>query len=440
MLSRRLEGILSIGWLRASLQGYNLPKACNPMVQASLGGSETPGDFPMKRVPFTVFVVLLFALPTLLSADAVVEEIIARVNNSIITRSEYARSKEQLKEEIKQQDPNNADKQFAEKERDVLRDLIDQQLLLEKGKDLGITADTELIKKLDEMRKQMNLDSMEELEKAAQSQGISYEDFKQNLRNQIITQQVIGREVGSHLNITKEEEQKFYEDHKGEMEQPEQIRLSEILVSTQKPAPAPAASKQADLLTNPADAAKTTAPAAPALTGPMTPEAEQLAAAEAKANALRDQIQKGAAFDAVAKKSSDGPSAAQGGDLGLFKRGTLSKELEDRTFAMKAGEITDVIRTKQGFVILKVTEHQMAGIPTMKEIEPRIQDALYYQKLQPALRIYLKKLREESFIKVSSGYADSGASPNQTVPVETASKDATAKNLKKKKKLGIFPR
>ncbi|PYX38500.1 MAG: hypothetical protein DMG81_11520, partial [Acidobacteria bacterium] len=285
-----------------------------------------------------------------------------------------------------------------------------------------------------------NLDSMEELEKAAQSQGISYEDFKQNLRNQIITQQVIGREVGSHLNITKEEEQKFYEDHKGEMEQPEQIRLSEILVSTQKPAPAPAASKQADLLTNPADAAKTTAPAAPALTGPMTPEAEQLAAAEAKANALRDQIQKGAAFDAVAKKSSDGPSAAQGGDLGLFKRGTLSKELEDRTFAMKAGEITDVIRTKQGFVILKVTEHQMAGIPTMKEIEPRIQDALYYQKLQPALRIYLKKLREESFIKVSSGYADSGASPNQTVPVETASKDATAKNLKKKKKLGIFPR
>ena len=396
----------------------------------------------MKRMQFTVFVALLLTLPTMLSADGVVEEIITRVNSSIITRSEYARSKEQLKEEIKQQDPNNADKQFAEKEKDVLRDLIDQQLLLEKGKDLGITADTELIKKLDEMRKQMNLDSMEELEKAAQSQGISYEDFKQNLRNQIITQQVIGREVGSHLNITKEEEQKFYEDHKSEMEQPEQIRLSEILVSTQKPAPAPAAapSKTTDLLTNPADAAKNSQSAPPALVGPVTPEAEQLAAAEAKANALHDQIQKGAAFDAVAKKSSDGPSAAQGGDLGLFKRGTLSKELEDRSFAMKAGEITDVIRTKQGFVILKVTEHQMAGIPTMKEMEPRIQDALYYQKLQPALRVYLKKLREEAFIDVRAGYADSGASPNQTKPVETASKDATAKNLLKKKKLGIFPR
>ena len=107
------------------------------------------------------------------------------------------RSKEELKQEAQQQDPANADKIVAERDKDVLRDLIDQQLLLEKGKDLGITGDTELIKWLDDMRKQMNLDSMEELEKAATAQGISFEDFKQNIRNQIITQQVIGREVGS---------------------------------------------------------------------------------------------------------------------------------------------------------------------------------------------------------------------------------------------------
>jgi len=390
----------------------------------------------MKKTHFVFLLASLFILPALLSADTVVEEIIVRVNNSIITSSDYARSKEQLKDEIKQQDAANADKAYAERERDVLRDLIDQQLLLEKGKDLGISADTELIKKLDEMRKQMNLDSMEELEKAAQSQGISYEDFKQNLRNQIITQQVIAREVGSHLNITKEDEQKFYEEHKSEMEQPEQIRLSEILVSTQKAAPSKVPEPKASPDSPPAAADAKPADTPPP--APAAPDAEQLAAAEAKANGILDQIHKGAAFDEVAKKNSDGPSAAQGGDLGLFKRGTLSKELEDRTFAMKAGELTDVIRTKQGFVILKVTEHQMAGIPTLKQMEPRIQDALYYQKLQPALRVYLKKLREEAFIDVHAGYVDSGASPNQTKPVETASKDSSAKNLKKKKKLGIF--
>ncbi len=117
-----------------------------------------------------------------------------------------------------------------------MRDLIDQQLLLQKAKDLGITGDTELIKRLDEMRKQMNLETMEDLEKAAEAQGASYEDFKQNLRNQIITQRVIGQEVGQKLAMNKDDEKKFYEEHRSEMERPEQVRLSEILIAPKLPA------------------------------------------------------------------------------------------------------------------------------------------------------------------------------------------------------------
>src|SRR5579863_2978630 len=188
----------------------------------------------MKR-PVLVLIVMA-CLPAFAGAQ-VVEEIIARVNSQIITRSEFLRSKDQLRDDVKQQDAANADKLYAEREKDVLRDLIDQQLLIEKGKDLGITGDTDLIKRLDQMRKDMKLDSMEELEKAATAQGISYEDFKQNMRNQLITQKVIGEEVGSHLNISTEEEQKFYDGHKSEMEQPESIRLSEILITPEKSAP-----------------------------------------------------------------------------------------------------------------------------------------------------------------------------------------------------------
>ena len=151
------------------------------------------------------------------------------------------------------------------------------------------------------------------------------------------------------------------------------------------------------------------------------------------------EIRKGAKFDEVARKNSDGPSAAQGGDLGLFKRGTLAKELEDTTFGMKAGEVSNVIRTKQGFVILQVTEHQMPGVPPFKEVEPRVQDALYYQKLQPALRAYLTKLREQAFIDIKPGYVDSGASPNETKPIyTTASAAEGSKKLKKKKKFLLF--
>lgn len=360
----------------------------------------------MRKLLLSSLLVALLAVP--LSADTVIEEIIARVNNSIITRSEYQRSKEQLKQEVQQQDPSDADKVYSQKERDVLRDLIDQQLLLEKGKDLGITADTEVVKRLDEMRKQMNLDSMEALQKAAEAQGVSFEDFKQNLKNQIITQQVIGKEVGSRMQITKEEEQQFYDQHKNELEQPEQIRLSEILVST---------GKKPDS---------------------MLSEDQVVAAAKAKADDLLAQIRKGASFDEIAKKNSDGPTASQGGDLGLFKRGTLAKQLEDLTFAMKPGTVSDVIQTKQGFVILKVTEHEQAGVPSLKDVEPRIQDAIYMSKLQPALREYLTKLREDAFIEIKPGYIDTGASPNETKPVVTASRDASAKQLKKKKKFGVF--
>ncbi|HEV2112780.1 MAG TPA: peptidylprolyl isomerase [Terriglobales bacterium] len=372
----------------------------------------------MKRIVFLPVVLLLISLP--LTADTVLEEIVARVNSDIITRSDYQHSRDQLMSETKEKFGAEADTKFAEDEKNVLRDLIDQDLLVQKGKDLGITADTELIKRLDEIRKQMNLGSMEELEKAASQQGVSFEDFKQNLRNQIITQQVISKEVGAKMQITADEEQKFYDEHKSEIAQPEQVRLSEIMVSTS------AAAATADEQKKPEEV--------------LAASPEQLAAAQQRAQELLDSIRKGASFEDVAKRSSDGPTAAQGGDLGYFRRGMLAKELENIAFdKLKPGDTSDVIRTKQGFVILKVSQHEQAGLPPLKEIEPKIQDAIYVQKLQPALRAYLTKLREDAFIDIKAGFVDTAASPNETKPIYTAEASAPADHpKKKKKKLLIF--
>lgn len=387
----------------------------------------------MKKL-FLTLTVLAF-VPALAPAQQTVEEIVARVNNQIITKSEYSRSKDQLRDEAKQQDPTNADKLYEAKEKDVLRDLIDQQLLLDKGKDLGITGDTELIKQLDQMRKEMKLPDLEALQKEAEKQGVSWEDFKQQQKNQIITRKVIGEEVGGHLSITNEEAEKFYEDHKQEMSGPEYIRLAEILVAPKPttPAVAPAPDPNAP----PADAAAKQATEAEK----QASDDAALKAAEAKANDLLKQLHDGANFEDIAKKYSDGPSAQDGGALGMFKRGQLAKQLEDTTFAMKAGDITNVIQTKQGYVILKVVDHQQAGVPPFKDALPKIQDALYMEKLQPALRAYLTKLREAAYIKLAQGYVDSGHSANQTEPVETAAaKETDAKKLNKKKhkKLGIL--
>jgi peptidyl-prolyl cis-trans isomerase SurA len=138
--------------------------------------------------------------PAITPNGAVVEDVIARVNDQIITRSEYERSEDRLLQEAEQSNMSEADLQ--DRLHVLLRDMIDQKLLLSKGKELGITGDAETIRQLDEIRKQNHLDSMEALQKAAEQQGVSYEDFKQRIREQVITSQVVRDEVGRRLNLT----------------------------------------------------------------------------------------------------------------------------------------------------------------------------------------------------------------------------------------------
>ena len=382
-----------------------------------LVGQQAQAALPSGTVPPTTTVAPASAASQ--SSDmSVVEEIIARVNSSIISRSDLRRSEEQLAAEQSKADPNTPPENQP-LQKDLLRDLIDTQLLSQKAEELGISADTDVIKRLDELRKQMHAESMEDLEKAAQAQGVSFEEFKQNLKNSIVTQRVIQQEVGAHISVTQQEIQAFYDLHKAELQRPEQVRLSEILVPTQPAPPVKTASGQAAL--------------------PEPTSDELVAQAKAKADAIYAQLVKGAKFGDLAKQNSGGPTAAQGGDLEYFKRGTLSKQLEDQVFALKADQFTEPIRTNQGWVILKVTEHQSEGVPTLKEIEPQIQERLYMTKMQPALREYLTKLRENAFIDIKPGYIDTGASPNETKPVyTTASAADDAKKAKKKKKFGVF--
>jgi len=373
----------------------------------------------MKKFAVLLFAIFLGAPPLLAQDETMVEFIIARINNSIVTRADLRRAREQLLAEMHQQEPNATPQDEKDREKDLLRDLIDQQLLLQKGEELGINADTEVVKRLDELRKQMHAESMEELEKAAQAQGISFEEFKQNMKNSIITQRVIGQEVGGHISVTQQEIQQEYDQHKAEMERPEQVRLSEILISTQT-APPVKTEKGKEVL-------------------PEAPSPETVAKAQAKADQVYALLQKGGKFDDLAKQYSDGPTSAVGGDLEYFKRGTLSKELEQQVFAMKTGDYTQPIRTNQGFVILKVTEHTPAGVPPLKDVEGRIQEKIYMTKMQPALRDYLTKLREDAYIDVRAPYIDTGASPNETKPIyTTASTDNNSSKPKKKKKLGLF--
>ena len=321
--------------------------------------------------------------PAITPNGKVVEDVIARVNDQIITRSEFERAEQGLLDEAKQQGASESE--LEDRRKNLLRDMIDQQLLLSKGKDLGITGDAETMRRLDDIRKQNHLDSMEALEKAATQQGVSFEDFKQQIKNQAITQQVVREEVGRRLNMSQAQEQAYYTAHAKEFEVPEQVHLSEILIPT-----------------------------------PDTATDAQIAAAQAKADGLAAQLKAGAKFADLAKSSSGGPTASAGGDLGDFPRGKLGDVLETATFSLPAGGITPPIRTRQGFVILRVDSHQAAGVPPLSAVEPEVQQAIYLEQLQPALRVYLTKEREDAYIDIKPGFVDSGSSRKETKPVFTS--------------------
>ena len=393
-----LGGLRRAGWQRASVLAVFAVAAAWGDGSAQIVKAPRYQGGEGSTVNAPVPVLNLPPLPPAKTPNGtVVEDVVARINDQIISRSDVERAEQNLEQEAAQQ--NMPPSELMAKQKDMLRDMIDQQLLLSKAKEMGLNADADVIRRLDEIRKQYKMSSMDDLEKAARQQGVSFEDFKAQIRDQTLTQQVVRDEVGRHLQMTQSDEAKFYNEHKKEFEQPEQVQLSEILV------PLPENATPAEIVQ-----------------------------AERKANDLKSQLTQGADFASLAKKNSGGPTAAQGGELGLFKRGALAKVLEDQTFDLKAGETTQPIRTRQGFVILKVTDHIAAGPAPLKQVEPQVQEAMYMQEMQPALRAYLSKLRDQAYIDIQPGFVDSGASPNETKPVFTAYAPPVVKKKKEKEK------
>jgi peptidyl-prolyl cis-trans isomerase SurA len=241
---------------------------------------------------------------------------------------------------------------------------------------------------------------MEDLEKAAKEQGVSFEDFKANIRNQIITQEVMRDQVGRKIAPTPGEIQRYFEAHKQEYAQPESVKLGEILIST----------------------------------GSQPGDAQKLADAKAKAEDIEARLRAGGDFNQLARSFSEGTTAGEGGDLGQYKRGQLNPVFEEKTFALKTGEVTDPILTKQGYVILKVLQHIPGGVPAQKDVENDVEQNYFEAKAGPAMRQYLGELRDEAAIYTKPGYEDSAATAAEKHPSITFSA-YTPPTAKKKRKV-----
>jgi peptidyl-prolyl cis-trans isomerase SurA len=366
----------------------------------------------MKPSKWLIFPLLFASLGLSVFAQTksvVVEEIVARVNNEIITREDLEKARASLEGEVRDScttcTPEQLRETVAAKEKDLLRDLIDQSLLVQRAKDQGINVDTDVIKRLDAIRQQNKLSSMEALEAEVTKSGQDFEDFKSQLRDQLLTQELIRKEVGSKIINSHEDIVKYYNEHKNEFVRPETVVLREIFVSTEgKP--------DADI---------------PAL--------------RKKAENLHDRVlNNGDDFGELAKRYSDSPTAQQEGELGAFQRSQLDPKIAEKVFALNRSQMTEVMETKTGFEILQVRERYEAGEQPLDKVEPEISNKLYEEKMQPGMRAYLTTLREDSYVQIKPGYTDTAAVKAEPIEEVAAAPEKDDSKNKSGRKFGILPK
>jgi peptidyl-prolyl cis-trans isomerase SurA len=356
----------------------------------------------------------VFCALNLVAADTVVEEIVAKCNGDIITRGDLDRSRRELMETMRESGlvGDELEKQLAAREKDLLRDRIDQLVLAQKAKDLNINVDSEVTKQLAAIQSDSKLADPEKFQQYIKERaGMSYEDFKQEMKTRFLTQRVIREEVSEKMAVKHEDVEKYYNEHKAEFVRDEQITLQEILISTEGK------------------------------------DAAGMAAAEKKAKDLVSRARKGERFAEMARDNSDSITAKGMGELPPYKKGMLSSNLENAVWNQPKGYISDPIRTDKGFLILRVEDHQKAGQAELADVENRINEILLAPKLDAAVREYLTKLRKEAFLEIKADYIDTGAAggkdtawvdPAQLRP-ETVKKEEVVSTTRKKRLLWSIP-
>jgi peptidyl-prolyl cis-trans isomerase SurA len=301
-------------------------------------------------------------------------DIVARVNNDVITLSDYQKAEQQLRDEAARDcqgcPQDQIDVKFKDQQKDLLRGMIDQSLMVQRAKDMSINVEPALAKRLDEVRQQNGLATLDDLKKGVEASGLSWEDYKSTIRNDLLQKEVVRREVSSQVDISADEVKQYYEGHQQEFTLPERVVLSEISLSTEGKSP------------------------------------DEFPAVRSKVEGLRTSVLNGDDFSDVARRYSQGSTAKDGGDLGTFKKGDLSPQIEAIVFQMSKGQISDVIQTRTGFEILKVEDYLAAGVQPLDKVELDIRNAIHAQKMQPRMRDYLAELREQSYITVKPGYRD----------------------------------
>lgn len=346
----------------------------------------------------------------------VVDEVIAQINDDVITLSMLKRESKERIDTLKQSgmSQEEAAAEVAKRQPELIATLVNEALLLQKGKELDLSSEVEaeVNRRMLEVAKGQGITTIEKLDAAMRESGVDPVTTRQTLRVEIMKQAVIQQEVDRKVffGSTIEELKKYFQEHQEKFRKPESVSLSEIFLSS-------AGKNEAEV--------------------------------KARALELVTQLRAGADFGAVAAANSEREvngvrTAPQTkGKVGAFEVPNLREDIGNSIRNVKVGGVSDPLRSNEGYQILRVDE-RTPGSTTAIFNENQVREAITIESSEKKREEYLQGLRNEAYIKISDNYRAAVAPILKLAPEKTAENSGTSTTEKSEKKkgkfLGIFPK
>jgi len=301
------------------------------------------------------------------SAQAgVADRIVAVVNDEVITLSELNNAFEPYLERFtaNYQGPDR-EKALGETKTTLLNRMIDNLLMEQESRKTGVTVrNEEVTDAINDMQKQRKI-SPEEFRKAMQREGITLDAYRKDIRDQLVRLKLIRRDIKSKVAVTDEEIGEYYRKHREDYDGKEAVRIRQILL--------------------------------------LLPKEENPAVKEklrADADAIHKRLLNGEPFEPLSAKFSQGPAAAEGGDIGYIEKGMIHSEVEDAAFSLPLNQISGVIESSVGFHIVQVVDRRGAGIKAIENVREEIREKIDREKMEKKFGEWLVELRKKSHIEI----------------------------------------
>ncbi|MCX5852184.1 MAG: peptidylprolyl isomerase [Deltaproteobacteria bacterium] len=313
----------------------------------------------MHRIIFMI-VMLVFAASPALSAGK--DTSVAVVNGTPISKATFDREYNRVRQGLAQSGQTPTDAQLPQIKNRILDNLIDVELLYQDSKKQGVKVDDAQVNtRIEAVKKQFPGDA--EFKKALEKTMITEKDLREQLKREIAIKQFIDTKIGKNITATEKEAKEFYDKNPQTFKQPEQVKASHILIKVDEKADKATKEKARKTIED-----------------------------------IQKKVKKGGDFAALAKESSQCPSAPKGGDLGYFRRGQMVKPFEDAAFAMKQGQVSDIVETQFGYHLIKVTDKKPEGVISFAEVKEKIMNHVKMTKTKAEVDKYVEGLKKKAKI------------------------------------------